>query len=315
MQAVYAGADQQRQYEIMAGLPTTQAAYFALLKLRVTGGLEPGTLERAQSVWDLCVLRDKLQAVRNCGCLGFGGYLPRYVPDGLGGAVRTWEVYCDCADGLADRERFEGDMQASRAALVQSRIDRVLRMVPSDWADWTLRSWVTVVGTAEVGKRLADWLDSGDWLYLWGKAGVGKSGAAWPLVREYISRGHSGAFVNVAETLNDIRGRFGNYENMRAQDKNPWGLLETAEILCLDDLGAQRNTEWAVERLYALINHRHGANLRTIITSNDDPAKLRAKMDRYDDENGARVCSRIIGKSTVVELRGRDVRVSRSKQA
>ena len=45
-------------------------------------------------------------------------------------------------------------------------------------------------------------------------------------------------------------------------------LLRTAPLLVLDDLGVQSSTAWAEEKLFQLINHRYGAQLPTVITTN-----------------------------------------------
>ena len=38
-------------------------------------------------------------------------------------------------------------------------------------------------------------------------------------------------------------------------------------LLILDDLGRERGSTWAVEKLYQIIVHRHNARLPTVITS------------------------------------------------
>ena len=45
-------------------------------------------------------------------------------------------------------------------------------------------------------------------------------------------------------------------------------------LLVLDDLGTEKPTEWAGERLYEVIDARYGASLPTIVTSNVDPGRL-----------------------------------------
>jgi DNA replication protein DnaC len=45
-------------------------------------------------------------------------------------------------------------------------------------------------------------------------------------------------------------------------------MLRSAPLLVLDDLGVQSATPWAEEKLFQLINHRYGAQMPTVFTSN-----------------------------------------------
>jgi DNA replication protein DnaC len=43
--------------------------------------------------------------------------------------------------------------------------------------------------------------------------------------------------------------------------------IRSANLLVLDDLGAQNTTPWAREKLFQILNHRYNAELVTVITS------------------------------------------------
>jgi DNA replication protein DnaC len=64
--------------------------------------------------------------------------------------------------------------------------------------------------------------------------------------------------------------------------------VERAELLLLDDLAAERASEWTVELVYRLIDARWNACLPTIITVNAPNGELRAKL-------GDRIASRLNG--------------------
>ena len=44
--------------------------------------------------------------------------------------------------------------------------------------------------------------------------------------------------------------------------------MREAEVLILDDLGAESATSWAMEKLFQLLNYRYNACLATVITTN-----------------------------------------------
>lgn len=89
-------------------------------------------------------------------------------------------------------------------------------------------------------------------------------------------------FVNVVELLERLRCSFD-----RAEDGSARSILEVYErvpLLILDDLGAERPTGWAAERLYELINYRYMEVLPIIVTTNCTADDLRSRLgDRIFD--------------------------------
>lgn len=61
-------------------------------------------------------------------------------------------------------------------------------------------------------------------------------------------------------------------------------LIKHAEVLILDDLGAEKSTEWTHAILFEIIDHRYNNNLPIIITTNCLPEELKEKIgDRSVD--------------------------------
>jgi DNA replication protein DnaC len=81
-------------------------------------------------------------------------------------------------------------------------------------------------------------------------------------------------FVLVGDLLADIRATWNRRDGLSEADvlKGPMGV----ELLVLDDLGADKDADWSVERLHRLIKHRHMHQLTTIITTNLKPTALGA---------------------------------------
>ena len=81
-----------------------------------------------------------------------------------------------------------------------------------------------------------------------------------------------------------------------------------ADLLVLDDLGAEKTSEWVQETLGLVINTRYNARRATIFTSNlvdpidnDDPNSFMFQL-------GARTRSRLLEMCDWVEIQGADVR-------
>jgi DNA replication protein DnaC len=142
---------------------------------------------------------------------------------------------------------------------------------------------------------LADWSGEprGRNLVLLGPVGTGKTHAAVAAVRALHDRGDEVVFLPVVELLDQLRP--GGPEHALSEYAH-------ADVLVLDDLGAERPTEWTGERLYALINRRWLEERPTVATTNLDPDPLRTAL-------GERVFSRLVGNDAVVlRLAGKDRR-------
>lgn len=141
---------------------------------------------------------------------------------------------------------------------------------------------------------------SGEGLYLAGPVGTGKTHLAAATARRLMYRRHTPTlFVTVPDLLDRMRpGNFGGVQD----DREAWfAAAKGAELLVLDDLGAEKATEWAQERVFILINHRYRERLPTIFTSNLDPEELGEHL-------GERVVSRIVEVSEFVRVAGVDYR-------
>ncbi len=79
--------------------------------------------------------------------------------------------------------------------------------------------------------------------------------------------------------------------------------MNASRLLILDDLGAEKPTEWVRERMYEIVNQRYEWMRPIIVTSNLSPAQLAKQV-------GQRVASRLMEMCEVVELDGRDRRLN-----
>lgn len=78
-------------------------------------------------------------------------------------------------------------------------------------------------------------------------------------------------------------------------------------LLALDDVGAERPTDWAVETLTTLLDARTAEGLPTVVTSNYSLGRLR---DLWGGVAGARVASRLAGACERIEVDGPDRRIA-----
>ena len=173
-------------------------------------------------------------------------------------------------------------------------------------------SFETFPQADEIGRsaceRVRAWAEFADEslnLFLFGPPGTGKTGLAISAARHRIELFGSGCgFVNVRRMLHDQRLRLSRNEGTDIEDFLRSNLI-------LDDLGAERPTDWAREIISIIVEARHADAATTIVTSNYSPSQLASRLGADDPIIGQRIVSRLIEATTVVKVDRADQRVSR----
>ena len=148
-------------------------------------------------------------------------------------------------------------------------------------------------------------VQNGESIYIYSQTtGNGKTTWASKMMNQYIRKVVSTSlledealYLNVSLFLDQLKGQFSDYDPKVAE------LQEKAmrcKLLVLDDIGAERPTEYVCERLYDIINTRYTNMLTTIYTSNLTPFEL-------GDRLGSRIESRVRS-AKQIEIKGNDRR-------
>lgn len=148
-------------------------------------------------------------------------------------------------------------------------------------------------------------------VFITGDCGVGKTHKAVLVLRGFVRNTscdnfvapfrNTPVFVNVPELLIKIRSCF------NSTSKSEEDMLQkyfNTKLLVLDDLGAEKTTDWALQSLYVIINKRCDEKRQTIITSN-------LTLDEIKDKLSDRIASRIKGMCRIVVMKGKDKRLSK----
>lgn len=146
--------------------------------------------------------------------------------------------------------------------------------------------------------------EDGRGLYLCGDVGTGKTHLAVAVMNELMRKQVPALFVTVPELLDNLRGAY----MVPGRDLDEWmESVKNADLLVLDDLGAEKPTAWVQERIFVIVNHRYREALPTIFTSNIGPKELGAKL-------GERTASRIVAMTEGIELEGDDYREAEGRR-
>lgn len=97
-------------------------------------------------------------------------------------------------------------------------------------------------------------------LLLYGTVGTGKSFTAACIANALLDRQISVVMTSFVKVLQDIRG---------VEDESQYmAILNSPRLLIIDDLGAERNTDYALEKVYNVIDSRVRTNKPLILTTN-----------------------------------------------
>jgi len=104
-------------------------------------------------------------------------------------------------------------------------------------------------------------------MLLEGQPGVGKTHLAVAVLKQVIERsGARGLFYDTRDLLRVIRSTYD--PSIRTTELEILRPVMTADLLVLDDLGAEKTSEWVDETMNLIVNTRYNERRLTIFTSN-----------------------------------------------
>jgi DNA replication protein DnaC len=151
----------------------------------------------------------------------------------------------------------------------------------------------------EYAEQVAEWLNNNLGLFLIGPVGCGKTHLVVGAARLACAHGYAPQFVSVPKWFQALRESYANSHPNREHDLLK--LMHEADLLILDDLGAERPSDWARERLYLIINERTVQMRPTWVTTN-------LTVNELSELIGERSVSRLTGDALVFTLAGSDYR-------
>lgn len=210
------------------------------------------------------------------------------------GMIISPKVLCECGK---EQQKLEKEKAENQELLDRIRKYRSIGFPESQMKSWTFenddRSNEKLTNMA---KRYVDNFDTfykdGKGLLLLGGVGTGKTYIACMIANALIDKDYPILVTNFARILSTLQGTF--------DKQNYLDSLNRFKLLVIDDLGSERDTGYAKELVFSIIDSRYRSGLPMIITTNLSLQKMATETDiAYK-----RVYDRVLERCYPVEVSG-----------
>lgn len=215
------------------------------------------------------------------------------------GTTRTVRCACDCS---VKQNKKEAEEKRKRDRMQYLDSMRRTGFPDAEMREWTFdKSDHTDQRNENIARRYVANFDAmrkqGTGLLLCGQVGTGKSFLAASIANALIDQGTPCLMTNFSRIISRVSEKFGG-------DQKYLDNLNRFDLLIIDDLGAERDSDFTWEKVMNVIDARYRAGLPIIITTNLSPKDF---TDRGDIRR-QRVFSRLKEMCVCLEVKGSDRR-------
>ena len=154
----------------------------------------------------------------------------------------------------------------------------------------------------EIAKRYVqhweEFRTSSTGLLLWGDVGTGKSYIAGCIANALLNKGVPVLMTNFARLLNKLT-------DMYSGDRNAYiDSFKRYPLLIIDDLGMERNSEFAREQVFSVIDSRYRSELPMIVTTN----LTLEELQHPEDLSRSRIYDRVLERCLPIRVNDQNIR-------
>lgn len=221
------------------------------------------------------------------------------LPEQLGGAEKIVPCACQC-----EVKRREAEEAAAQRARDQERIarlrrkslmDEMFRQSTFEHAKVDEYNQKPMHIARRYTERFSEMLEKNRGILFYGPPGTGKTYTAACIANALLDQGIPVMMTSFVK-LNQIV----TTSHSTDDDESVLDAMNRARLLIIDDLGAERDTDYSVERVYSFIDNRVRAKLPLILTTN---LSLR-QMQETTDLRYQRIYDRVFQVCYPVEVTG-----------
>ena len=201
--------------------------------------------------------------------------------DGSGKKVKR-KVGCVCRCELDERKKieqrmaFEEEQRRINQLRQLSLMDTKLRKVRFKNYQVTEENHRVFSLARKYVEHFREMCDKNQGLLFWGDVGTGKSYTAAAIANELIDQQIPVVMTSFIKLLKECVG-------INDESKSYIDTLNQAKLMVIDDLGAERSTDYALENVYDIIDSRYRSGKPVILTTNLDIGEMKRCGDiRYN---------------------------------
>lgn len=226
------------------------------------------------------------------------------VPEFFGSGERIVPVMCDCAKAAFEAEEAEKKHRADMEVLSKLRraslMDAMYEHSTFDTYRKTAENKRPFSIARQYTERFSEMLEKNRGLLFYGPPGTGKTHTAACVGNALLDKGISVLMTSFVKL---------NATAFAEEDESVIQKMSRAKLLIIDDLGAERGSDFSLERVYNVIDSRSRAKLPMILTTNLSLQQMRETSDtRY-----WRIYDRVFQICFPVEFKGPSFRQREAK--
>jgi len=226
-------------------------------------------------------------------------HTPRQGRYTLQGRVFMPPIRCKCQQEIYDQEEAKRKLSEKQAEIERMKASG---LQDNSLYDYTFEKDTGINPEMHLAhKYVENWDDMkarSSGLLLWGDVGTGKSFFAGCIANALLEKGVPVLMTNFSRILNTLSG-------MHFEDRNQFiDSLNRYSLLIIDDLGIERNSEFALEQVFNVIDSRYRSKKPLIVTTNLTLEELNNPTDRAHN----RIYDRILERCAPIRINNRNIR-------
>lgn len=217
------------------------------------------------------------------------------------------KVRCICT---CQKEMLEAEEEARKN---EERMQRIEALRKTGFQDGELVKWTfynddgsqpeAMSAASKYVENFNLFKKDGQGLLLYGSVGTGKTYVAAAIANALVDKGIPAMVTNFARIANKLQESFSGRQAYLDS-------LNKFDLLVIDDLAAERKTEFMQEVVFNVIDSRYRSGLPMVITTNLSIEEITKATDVAE----VRVYDRILEKCLPIEVKGRSHRRKKLKQ-
>lgn len=206
------------------------------------------------------------------------------------------KVRCVCNCVTQKRKEWEANQRRERRESNRAECFRGTNMSGWNFQSDDRRNPELSAVMRNYAERFPEYWREGKGLLLYGNVGTGKTFYAACIANAAIDSDYRVLMTNFATIADDLSGTWDKAEYIDS--------LMSYDLLIIDDLGAERKSEYMQEQVWKIADARYRSGLPLIVTTN----LTAEEIDKGDGIGNKRIYSRLLERCLAIEVKGKDRR-------